>query len=75
MLRVKYERLARGWDQHQTAAVARIHQPTLSLIERGRFIPTPDQLDRLARAFNVSASELLKPVRVVETEQPMEQSA
>lgn len=66
MLRLKYERIERGWDQHQAATVARIHQPTLSLIERGRFIPTPD---RLARAFDLSPSALLKPVRLAETEE------
>lgn len=68
MLRVLHERLNRRLSQVAVAALAPIHQPTLSQIERGRIVPTRDELRRLARVYGVSPpSELLKDVAVLES--------
>ncbi len=69
ILRLKYERLAHGWSQGKAATLAHIPQPTLSLIEAARLIPTPKELDRLADGFQLPPDVLLKPVAVVTPEQ------
>jgi transcriptional regulator with XRE-family HTH domain len=65
VLRIKYERLERRWSQAQLAAVARLTQPAVALVENGRLIPTPDQRERLARALDVPTEVLLQPVEIV----------
>lgn len=66
MLRLKHERLRRGLTQDTVGVAARISQPTVALIEKGRLIPTAAQLDRLAAIFHISHDALLKPVEIVE---------
>lgn len=66
MLRLQYERRRRGLSQESIAVVARLHQPVVSMIENGRLIPTPKQLERLAEAFRIQpASQLLEHVVIV----------
>lgn len=69
MLRLKFERLARGWRQRDVAlhpelrTYPRLFQTDICDIELGRRIPTREQLEALGRVFNLSpASLLLKPV-------------
>lgn len=64
MLTIEFKRRERRWTQAQVAQLARINQPVVSLIEQGRFIPTPDQLARLARAFDIPADDVLRPVSI-----------
>lgn len=63
MLRIRYERQIRKWTQGDLGDLSDIPQATVSLIEIGRLLPTPAQLDRLARALGVPASVLLREVR------------
>lgn len=65
MLRLKYERVQRGLSQRTVGIASRIPQPTLAFIENGRFLPYPDQLQRLSNFFNVPVEELLKDVEIV----------
>ena len=53
MLRLKYERRRRGWNQTTLAARARLSQGVVSLIETGRLRPTETHLRRLAQALKV----------------------
>jgi transcriptional regulator with XRE-family HTH domain len=67
VLRIQYERLNRRLTQAALGIEVGIHQNTISLTERGRFIPTDDVLERLAFALNVSPpSALLHQLMVVE---------
>jgi transcriptional regulator with XRE-family HTH domain len=48
-----------GLTQSQVAEAAEVADATISRIERGRFLPTQDLLERLASAVEASAAELL----------------
>jgi transcriptional regulator with XRE-family HTH domain len=63
VLTIEFKRRERRWTQSQVAQLVRIGQPVISLIEQGRFIPTPDQLARLGRALDIPADDVLKPVQ------------
>ncbi len=65
MTRLCYERKARKLSQMTLARAAGINQPDLSMIERGRLVPTEAQLARIAAALDLPAGELLKEVVVV----------
>ena len=66
MRRLKYERENQNLSQYRLAADAGINPPRLSLIERGRKIPTPEELRRLADILNVYPPEdLLKDIGLV----------
>jgi transcriptional regulator with XRE-family HTH domain len=59
VLRIKYERLLRHWSQPELSRLAQIPQSTISEIERGVSAPSADQLDRLARTFDIQPPALL----------------
>lgn len=62
LLRLEYERRKRGWTQVELGRRAAVRNQDISLIEKGRLIPSGEQLDRLAGALNISpSSALLKP--------------
>jgi len=65
MLRLKFERQHKQLSQADVARLAKIPQPTLSLIELGRLSPTAEQLARLASVFDVKPTELLRDVAVL----------
>ncbi|HWB15896.1 MAG TPA: helix-turn-helix transcriptional regulator [Vicinamibacterales bacterium] len=68
VLRLRHERLIRGWTQTDLGQLTDITQPTLSAIERGELAPTDEQLDRLARTLGVeSGFDLLLPVVAANT--------
>ena len=62
MLRLKAERLRRGWTQTDAAFHARLTAPEFSRIETGRMQPYSGQLERLARVFGLSPNTLLELV-------------
>jgi transcriptional regulator with XRE-family HTH domain len=70
MTRLKYERKARRLSQQALARDVQLNQPEISLIERGRMIPTAEQLSRLSVVLNVPASELLKDVVILVEARP-----
>jgi transcriptional regulator with XRE-family HTH domain len=61
LLRIKAERLRRGWSQTVLGARAGLAASDISRIETGRFKPYPLQVARLSRALNVPADRLLDP--------------
>src|SRR4051794_11371177 len=62
VLNCEYRRRQRGWRQGDLSQRVRIAQPWISLLEQGRWKPTPDQLNRLATALDLAVDDLLKPV-------------
>lgn len=63
MLRLRLERLSRGWSQSVLGVLSGLPQSSISQFERGAQTPSIDQLDRLARTLDVSpAAALLLPV-------------
>jgi transcriptional regulator with XRE-family HTH domain len=66
MLRLKVERLRRGWTQQDLAYHARMAAADVSRIESRRLKPYPSQLARLARVLGVSAEELMQSARPYE---------
>jgi transcriptional regulator with XRE-family HTH domain len=62
MLRIKVERLRRGWRQEDLAFYARMAAADVSRIETGRLKPYPTQLVRLAKALDLGPEELLTEV-------------
>ena len=64
MLRIKAERLRRGWSQQDLAHRARMAASDISRIENGRLSPYPGQVKRLARTLKLDASDLLKSVDI-----------
>ena len=64
MLRLKFLRLQRNLSQKTLGVLARVSPCDVSLIETGRFIPTPGQLAKLAVVFDVPSESLLQHVEV-----------
>jgi transcriptional regulator with XRE-family HTH domain len=65
MSRAEFERRKRGLTQHQLADLTGVPQTYISLLERGRLVPTEQELVSLSEVLEVSPpSALLKPVLV-----------
>jgi ribosome-binding protein aMBF1 (putative translation factor) len=62
MLRIRVERLKRGWRQEDLAFYARMAAADVSRIETGRLVPYPTQVARLAKALGLKPAELLEEV-------------
>lgn len=56
--RLRLLRLLRRWSQEDLAAASGLHRTYISLLERAACNVTLDNLEKLARAFGVSVSEL-----------------
>ena len=54
-------RFTRGWSQEVLAELAGLHRTYVSSIERGERNVSLDNLEKLADAFDLSVSELLRP--------------
>jgi len=67
-LRLKLERLQKGWNQTTLAFHAHITPAELSRIETGRLRPYPGQLDRISNVLGVAATTLLDEIEVTDTE-------
>ena len=62
MLRLKKERLRRGWSQAELGRRLRMHPSTLSHLEQGHLKPWPRYRRALERQFGMSAEELFREV-------------
>jgi transcriptional regulator with XRE-family HTH domain len=62
--RLRLLRAINGWSQETLAERAGLHRTYISSIENEERSIGIDNIERLARAFGVSASELLLPPRV-----------
>ena len=75
MLNCELYRRRRGLTQRQVGDHARIGQPWISLLEQGRWLPTPDQIARVARVLGLAPDDLLKRVVATVDEHEHEQHA
>lgn len=57
---VRSRRLAAGLSQEKLAEAADLHRNEVGLIERGAHSPSLDSLAAVARALDLSASELIR---------------
>lgn len=62
MLKIKAERLRRGWNQQTLAYRAKMQAADVSRIENGRLIPYPRQAMSLGRVLGLQPDELLEQV-------------
>ena len=62
MIRLKAERLRRGWTQIDLAYHSRVHPAEISRFETGNARPYPGQARRLAAALEIDPEALLQPV-------------
>ena len=58
--RVREVRVKRGLTQEELASIAGVHRTYIGFIERGEVNLTLINLQKIARALNVKASELLE---------------
>ena len=62
MIRLKAERLRRGWTQIDLAYHARVQPAEISRFETGNARPYPRQAQRLAATLGLDPGELLQEV-------------
>ncbi len=62
VLRLRNERLRRGWSQTKLSALTGIASPDLSAIERGVRPAWPGWRTRLVEVFGIPEAELFQPV-------------
>jgi transcriptional regulator with XRE-family HTH domain len=60
MVRLKRERLKRGWSLQTLGFHAGIQGAEISKMERGILVPYPTQRERLARQLGVRPEELMQ---------------
>ena len=63
LLRIRAERLKRGWTQRDLATRARVPQPTISRLEAGARKLDLEVLERIAKAFGIAPLRLLRHVK------------
>lgn len=61
-MRIKYLRSLRKWSQEDLALEADINKNYLSDLERGSRNPTVKVVEKIAKAFNITVSELFKGI-------------
>lgn len=59
-LRVREERLKRGYSQETLAAKAGVHRTYIGMIERAEKNITLENIEKLAKALELTVSELMK---------------
>jgi transcriptional regulator with XRE-family HTH domain len=62
MIRIKFERLQRGWNQTALAYHAGMSAGDISRIESGRLKPYPAQIEKLSAVLGVEPNALLVEV-------------
>ena len=60
MLRLRLERLRRGWNQTALAFYAEMSAPEVSRIETARMRPYPSQMEKLSRVLGLDPEVLLQ---------------
>ena len=68
MLRLKSERLRRGWNQTVVAYRTGLSVADVSRIETGRLHPYPSQIGRLSMVFGLDGASLLEDVGATDNE-------
>ena len=62
MVRLRFLRIERGLSQSDLAPLVQIPRASICYIERGRVLPTIEELDRLGKFFGVPGSRLLEHI-------------
>jgi ribosome-binding protein aMBF1 (putative translation factor) len=62
MLKIKSERIRRGWSQQALGFRASVQATEICRMEKGRLIPYDGQAQRLAEVLGMKPEELLQPV-------------
>lgn len=57
-LKIKLERIKRGWSQEDLSEYSDISKTSIGAIERGKTKPTTSSLAKIAIAFGITVSEL-----------------
>lgn len=63
-IRVKYERLLRGWPQKYVASKVKVPQSNLCGVENGNIKPWKKIRERLSFLYGISEEELFKPIEL-----------
>ena len=61
-MRIKYLRSLRKWSQEDLALEAEVNKNYLSDLERGSRNPTVKVVEKIAKAFGITISELFKGI-------------
>ncbi len=61
-MRIKYLRSLKKWSQEDLALEADVNKNYLSDLERGERNPTVKVLEKIAKALNITISELFKGI-------------
>lgn len=61
-MRIKYLRNIKHWSQEDLALEANVNKNYISDLERGQRNPTVKILEKIARALDISLSELFKGI-------------
>ena len=61
-MRIKYLRSVKHWSQEDLALEAEVNKNYISDLERGTRNPTVKVLEKIAKAFSISLSELFKGI-------------
>jgi transcriptional regulator with XRE-family HTH domain len=58
--RAHRQRVALGWSREKLAAEAELSTSTITQLENGNRLPSPDTLDRIAGALGFDVGELVR---------------
>lgn len=72
MLRLRDERLRRGWSQTRLSAFTGIAQSDLSAVENERRRPGAGWRRKLSQVFGMSESDLFAPIQPDQSQHPQE---
>ena len=61
-MRIKYLRSVKHWSQEDLALEAEVNKNYISDLERGTRNPTVKVLEKIAKAFSITLSELFKGI-------------
>ena len=64
-MRIKFLRKSKGWSQEDLALEANVNKNYICDLENGRRNPSLDILERIAKALNISLSELFRGVETI----------
>ncbi len=64
-MRIRFLRKRLGWSQEDLALEANVNKNYISDLENGRRNPSLDILERIAKALNITLSELFRGVETI----------
>jgi transcriptional regulator with XRE-family HTH domain len=73
MLTIELFRRERHWTQKDLSRASGVTVSIICMIEKGRYIPTQEQLTVLSRALNLLPEQIVKPVDLIALLEHIEQ--